>query len=57
MIGAVEDVTRHPGQPTMMILRTVKGKGVSFMEDQAKWHGTPPSDDEYQRAIQELGDA
>ena len=40
----------------MIIARTTKGKGVSFMEDVAKWHGTPPSDEEYARAMGELGD-
>ena len=38
-----------------MIANTVKGRGVSFMEDVAKWHHGVPSDDEYQRAVDELG--
>jgi len=41
--------------PTVVIARTVKGKGVSFFENQAKYHGVPPSDDELARALQELG--
>ncbi len=43
--------------PTMVIARTVKGKGVSIFENQAKYHGVAPSDDELARALQELGAA
>lgn len=57
IIESIEDVPRHAGRPTMIILRTVKGKGVSFMENEAKWHGTPPNQDEYERAMRELADA
>lgn len=42
------------GRPAMIIARTTKGKGVSFMENQAGWHGTPPNRDEYERALKEL---
>jgi transketolase N-terminal domain/subunit len=42
------------GQPTAVIADTIKGKGVSFMEDMAKWHHGVPNDDEYVRAIAEL---
>ena len=42
---------RHP---TAILMRTVKGKGVSFMEDDSKWHGAPPSDEEMVRAIAEI---
>jgi transketolase len=38
----------------MIIARTVKGKGVSFMENDNKWHGTPPSADECAKALEEL---
>lgn len=41
-------------KPTMIIANTVKGKGVSFMENEAMWHGTPPNDEQYQRAMEEL---
>ncbi len=41
----------------MIIAQTVKGKGVSFMEDNAGWHGKAPSDDELKQAIAELGGA
>jgi transketolase len=42
-------------RPTVIIARTTKGKGVSFMEDKAKWHGIPPSAEEYALALEELG--
>ena len=43
---------RHP---TVILMRTVKGKGVSFMEDDPKWHGAAPDDEQLVRAIAELG--
>lgn len=43
--------------PKMVIAHTVKGKGVSFMEDQAGWHGKAPNDEETQRALAELAAA
>lgn len=42
------------GKPTVIIAMTVKGKGVSFMENQAGWHGKAPSADEYEQAVREL---
>lgn len=48
------------GMPTAVVLKTVKGKGVSFMENQAGWHGKAPNDQEYAAAMEELqkaGDA
>ena len=42
------------GAPFAIILSTVKGKGVSFMEDQAGWHGKAPNDEEYETAMAEL---
>lgn len=43
------------GRPTVILAKTVKGKGVSFMENQASWHGKAPSKEEYEQAMQELG--
>jgi transketolase len=43
-------------RPSVIIARTVKGKGVSFFEGQAKYHGVAPSDDEFPRAMKELGE-
>ena len=42
------------GQPSAIILRTVKGKGVSFMENNAGWHGVAPNDQQYEQAMAEL---
>ncbi len=42
------------GQPTAIIAKTVKGKGVSFMENQASWHGTAPNDEQYAVAMADL---
>ena len=40
--------------PTAIIAKTVKGKGVSFMENQASWHGTAPNDEQYKVAMEDL---
>ncbi len=45
------------GKPTMIIAKTVKGKGVSFMENQASWHGSAPSEEQLKQALSELGGA
>ena len=42
------------GKPTCILMNTVKGKGVSFMENQAGWHGKAPNDEEYKIAMDEL---
>lgn len=44
----------EPGKPSMIIARTTKGRGISFMEDVGKWHHGVPSDDEYAKALVEL---
>ena len=44
----------YNGKPTVIIANTVKGKGVSFMEDRAGWHGKAPNDEEYALAMSEL---
>lgn len=44
-------------KPTMVIAKTIKGKGVSFMENEASWHGVAPKDEEKERALEELGGA
>lgn len=43
------------GKPTVIIAETVKGKGVSYMENKAGWHGKAPSDEELAIALEELG--
>lgn len=42
------------GKPTVILAKTVKGKGVSFMENQVGWHGTAPNDEQYETAMKEL---
>jgi transketolase len=42
------------GKPSAIVVKTVKGKGVSFMENDAGWHGKAPNDAEYQQAMSEL---
>jgi transketolase len=54
IIDIVEKAKTQKGKPIMIIARTVKGKGVSFMENEAGWHGTPPGKEDFERAIREL---
>ena len=56
IIEAFEEAKKVKGIPTMIIARTLKGKGVSFMERHVDYHGAPLTDDETARAIKELGD-
>ena len=44
-------------KPTMIIAKTIKGKGVSFMENQASWHGSAPNEEQVNQALSELGGA
>jgi transketolase len=53
-VNALEEAKAVKGQPTAIVAHTIKGKGVSFMEDQAGWHGKAPSKDELAQAIREL---
>ena len=55
--AAFETAKRCAGKPTVLLARTVKGKGISYMENQAKWHSGVPTDEEYQQAVRELGGA
>lgn len=52
---AIEEAKLATGRPTIIIAKTVKGKGVSFMEGQNVWHGKPVDDESYKLAMQELG--
>lgn len=47
---------KEEGKPRMIVAQTVKGKGVSFMENQLKYHGAPLSNDELKKALKELGE-
>ena len=51
---AFNEAERVVGQPTVIIQRSTKGKGVSYMEDQVGWHGKAPNDEEYAKAMAEL---
>lgn len=52
--AAFDEAKQTKGQPTAIIAKTVKGKGVSFMENQCSWHGTAPNDEQYAQAMEEL---
>lgn len=53
--GAFKHAKTHPeGKPHCIIAKTVKGKGVSFMENVVSWHGTPPNDEQYRQAMSEI---
>jgi len=51
---ALEEAEATKGRPTCIVAHTIKGKGVSFMENNPKFHGTAPTADEARRALQEL---
>ena len=53
--AALKAAKQTKGVPTAIIMKTLKGKGVSFMEDQAGWHGKAPNDEQYEQAMAELG--
>ena len=52
--AALNEAKTVKGKPTAIIAKSVKGKGVSFMEDQASWHGSAPNDEQYAQAVAEL---
>ena len=52
--AAFKEARETKGMPTAIIAKTIKGKGVSFMEDQAGWHGKAPNDEEYKIAMEDL---
>ena len=51
---AFDEAKATKGQPTAIIAKSVKGKGVSFMENQASWHGAAPNDEQYAQAMADL---
>ena len=53
---ALEEARNTKGQPTAIMAKTVKGKGVSFMENQVGWHGSAPSAEQCEQALKELED-
>ena len=52
--AAFKEAKATKGQPTAIIAKTVKGKGVSFMENQVSWHGSAPNDEQYEVALADL---
>ena len=54
IIKAFDKAKETKGKPTAIVAKTIKGKGVSFMENNAGWHGKAPNEDEYKTAIKEL---
>jgi len=55
ILKAFEKAKEIKGKPTAIIAKTTKGKGVSFMENKAEWHGKAPKEEEYIQAMKELG--
>lgn len=55
LVKALDAADLAKNKPTIIIAHTIKGKGVSFMEGQAKWHGKAPKKDELEKALKELG--
>ena len=53
---AVAKAEKVKGKPTLILAKSVKGKGVSFMENEASWHGTAPNEEQYNKAIAELNE-
>lgn len=53
-IAAAVEMAKKSDKPTAIICKTVKGKGVSFMENKAEWHGVAPNKEQYDKAMQEL---
>ncbi len=56
ILEALYEARTTQGRPTMIVAQTVKGKGVSFMENVLRFHGTAPTDEELEQALSELGE-
>ncbi|MCR5397136.1 MAG: transketolase [Lachnospiraceae bacterium] len=57
LAAAFKEARETKGAPTAIVMKTVKGKGVSYMENQVGWHGKAPNDEEYEIAMKELKEA
>ncbi|MCY6354560.1 transketolase [Clostridium sp. ZS2-4] len=55
LINAIAEAKATKGKPTMIVCKTVKGKGVSFMENEAGWHGSTPNREQCEQALKEIG--
>lgn len=54
---AFNEARNTKGKPSVIVMKTIKGKGVSFMENQVGWHGVAPNDEQAQQALEELNKA
>ena len=54
LIDAFETAKITKGKPSIVIAKTIKGKGISFMENKVEWHGKAPSEEEYNLALKEI---
>ena len=52
--AAVNEAKATKGKPTLILAESTKGKGVSYMENKAEWHGAAPNQEQYEQAIAEL---
>ncbi|MFA5146674.1 MAG: transketolase [Candidatus Omnitrophota bacterium] len=57
LMDALDEAEKVKGKPTMIIAHTVKGKGVSFVENKVEWHGIAPKKEQYEKAVLELDEA
>lgn len=55
ILEGFEQAKLNKNKPTCIIAKTIKGKGVSYMEDQVDWHGKAPNEEQYNKAMEELG--
>ncbi len=54
LMAAIDEAKATKGKPTAIIMKSIKGKNVSFMENNAAWHGSAPNKEQYEQAISEL---
>lgn len=54
VLEALDEAGQIQDRPCIIIARTIKGRGVSFMENDSRWHGLPPNDEQYHQAVMEL---
>lgn len=54
VLDALDEAAHIHTRPTILVAHTVKGKGVSFMENQSRWHGRAPNEEQYRQAVAEL---
>lgn len=55
LLHAFDEARRTKGKPSVILARTIMGKGISYMEDDYRWHGVPPNAEQAEKALRELG--